>query len=296
MLSSLRLAAPRREFSVTLLGGDDLSQTTAGSLQKFANQLGVLLHILRMPTEFETRFPSAKPYSETVWRRLFLPELIPNLDRVLYLDADTIVCSDPFELLDCELDDAWLAAVASPVRGWEHHIRSIGVDPEQRYFNSGVLMMDLKAMRASRFTDEAVSAARELAGKYRFPDQDVLNRVCAGRWKKLPPKWNAFAFLWMDPQHADDSYEPLEYQMAAASPGIIHFEGSVDVKPWHFRSMHPYRHLYRELRKRTPWGQYELEGRSLTAAVLRRLPRHWQYLIANLKRRLQSGRVTTVRP
>jgi lipopolysaccharide biosynthesis glycosyltransferase len=217
--------------------------------------------------------PSIAPYGRVVWLRFLLPEVLPEVSRVLYIDADTLVVSDPAPLMGADLGGAPLGAVANVVYP-EHraHLRALGFDDYRRFLNSGVLLFDLDRFRAEGISESLLAVARDRAADLQWPDQDVLNLVFAERWHALDPRWNAQQTLWIEPALAADVLGAAAADEARASPGILHFEGPDLAKPWHTLNTHPWRGEWRATLARTPWRGIGLEDRSLTTMLLRAVP------------------------
>lgn len=289
LAASLAASRGAEVLRLTLIVGPGLGQDTIRRLEAYLTTLHLSLEYVRVPDAVVQDWPSTGSYPSLVWYRLLLPELLPEVSRVIYLDTDTLVLHSLLPLYQTELGTDLMGAVASPKTGFEDHCQRMGIDPVQGYFNSGVLLMNLEQMRREHFTRQALQAAKKAGSDTLvFPDQDLLNRVAQGRWKKLHPQWNAISYLWLDIEKVDHTYSALEYAVAAHSPVIVHFEGPVSVKPWYFRCVHPLREIYRQLRAQTPWPLRELEGRSWVAALLRPLPLQWQYGIARTRQRISG--------
>ena len=133
-------------------------------------------------------FPPGGPNYGSRWTwmslmRLAIPRLLPEERRVLYLDCDTIVRQDIGELFDLDLGGCLLAAVLEPDKSRDG----------RRYYNAGVLLMDLDALRASGKVAEMVSAANYR--RWGLPDQDVLNACCSRQTLALDPAYNATGFI-----------------------------------------------------------------------------------------------------
>lgn len=109
--------------------------------------------------------------------RLYLPRILPDEPRAIYLDADTLARTSLDELWRFDLGGAAIGAC-------------MGVADELGY-NSGCLLLDLDGLR--RIVDwtalEALAALK--LRRFRFPDQTLLNRYFAGRIAELPQKWQA---------------------------------------------------------------------------------------------------------
>ena len=163
-------------------------------------------------------------YSESIYYRLFIPSMFPELDRAVYIDCDVVLCEDISRLYFTELGDALLGAVSDEsipdVPAFCDYVRDwVGVPPEE-YFNSGVLVMNLKAMREFHIEEKFLY----LLGEYNFdtvaPDQDYLNRLCYGRVCYLDKGWN---------KQPKGNGEPLSGQF------LIHY--NMFNKPWHYRGV-----------------------------------------------------------
>lgn len=288
LATSLAMSKGHESLHVTLIIGPDLCASTVGTLTNHLSSLGIAVECVEVPKVVQQSLPLAATYPSLIWYRLLLPDLLPHCERVLYLDADTLVLQSLLPLYMRELGTDLLGAVATPTIGWEAHCHAIGLESSNGYFNSGVLLMNLELMRAENFTATALQLAHSKNNSLRFPDQDLLNMVTKGRWTKLLPKWNAVSYLWLEPQAADGMYSQLEREVAACAPAIVHFEGPHSLKPWHFRSIHPARKIYRQMRATTPWPLQELVGRTWLAGLLRQLPLRWQFRITKLKSALRS--------
>ncbi|MBV8235133.1 MAG: hypothetical protein JO075_05460 [Acidimicrobiia bacterium] len=204
------------------------------------------------------------------WQRILLAESLPEIDRVIYLDADTLVRHSVLPLWN-SLTGAPIAAVANVTEPWmESHLHSLGLEDPKDYFNAGVLVLDLAAWRAAGATDRLLGVAR--CHRRRWYDQDTLNIVFAGRWQRLHPRWNAMNSLWWWADHARRVLPEDELDAARADPSVVHFEGPPVVKPWHFLSQHPFRGEYRTTLDETHWAGQPLEERTLATRLIAKLP------------------------
>lgn len=282
LASSIAATKGREVIRFTVLCDSSLSPGPREKLYCYLKSLHFDLDLRPVAQDLIAQLPPTTSYPPPMWYRLLLPDML-NDDLVLYLDADTLVLHNLAPLFSMELGTNMLAAVAAPTFGGRTHMQALGMNPASEYFYSGMLIMNLARMRADNFSSRAISIAKDKLAVLKFPDQDVLNLAVAGRWMKLEPKWHATSFLWQDHRMRDNTYSRLEYAMATVSPAIVHFEGPKSTKPWHVRSAHPMREVYRQFREQTPWSDYKLEGRPYVAMLLRRLPLKWQYRISSLK-------------
>ncbi len=132
-------------------------------------------------------------YTKSTYYRLFIPEMFKHLDKALYLDVDIVVKGDIAKLYNTELGDNLVGAIPdSAVQNTPVFIdyveNALGVEGN-KYFNAGILLMNLKAMREFDFENKFI----DLLGKYKFrvaQDQDYLNVLTKDRVKYVDFSWN----------------------------------------------------------------------------------------------------------
>lgn len=194
---------------------------------------------------------TAHGWSPSASYRLLLPQMLPaEVKRVLYIDIDTVVFDDIGEVFDFDLAGHALAAVRDWPGSQEDLDRRIEQLGSADYFNSGLLLMDLDAWRREKLADQVWDAMVKAAGAFRFPDQDALNAVFAGRWRHLPDRWNMQRPI-MKGTASQLGFTPGEYIALALSPGMVHFTGSP--KPWAGKQRHPFNWAYWRAARNTPF-------------------------------------------
>jgi len=210
------------------------------------------------------------------WVRTVLTDALPDVDRVVYLDADTLVRHSVLPLWTA-LDGAPIAAVTNTTEpAMYEYVQSLGLSDPAEYFNAGVLVMDLAQWREEGVIERITALSRERP--LRWYDQDALNVVFAGRWRRLHPRWNAMNSLWFWTEHARRIFTDDELDTARANPAIAHFEGPHVVKPWHYLSRHPFREEYRAALAKTAWTGRSLDERTLATRAIARLPDNRQLM------------------
>lgn len=172
--------------------------------------------------------------------RILLSELLPlDVEKLIYLDSDLVVEGSLDPLYSIDISNDYLAAVSdfNDELAMNQGINS-GVD----YFNSGVMLVNLKRWRQSNFLNECLNYAIENKEKLRFPDQDILNGVLKGKWTKLDISWNVTRMFF--DRNTDDwtkEIQPL-IKNAKSNPKIIHY--TTWQKPWFYLDTHPLKERY----------------------------------------------------
>ena len=192
------------------------------------------LHLLHPTPEQLALVPSDARFPREAAMPLLLPLILPDhLDRVLFIDADTLVLDDLTPLNEVEFGDATLAAVpdaAIPTCTAPRGVKDCSryrVPPGAPYFNAGILLMEIHRWRSRNLTPLALEYLRETGDQVDFLHQEALNAVAWDQWVRLEPRWNLVASL------AGRSYGPPLPAPDVQHPAIVHFSGRF--KPW----LHP---------------------------------------------------------
>ena len=195
--------------------------------------------------------------------RLFLPTLLPeSVERVLFIDCDTIVLEDLAPLWNMDMGDKWLYGV-DDCRSAAYRT-NLGLKPEDNYINNGVLLINIKAMRDNQVEDLFLKYIRENQGDITFVDQGVQNGVISRLNKSglLHPKYNCltvfFCFNYSNLvklRKPPIPGEEAEYREAVAHPAIVHFQSCFrsGLRPWCKGCTHPFAKKYLEFKKKSPW-------------------------------------------
>jgi lipopolysaccharide biosynthesis glycosyltransferase len=245
-------------------------------LEAMARSAGGTLRFHHLDGDATAELPAIEPFGPLAWARFLLPDLLPDVERILYLDADTLVVNPIRELWETPLGGLPLAAVPNVVeRDMWRHVERLGLDP-RAVLNTGVLLMDLARMRADRSHEAVTSAATELGDRLVWPDQDACNIALEGRWLALHPRWNAQNSLWIWSDLACGVFGPDVVEEATTAPAILHFEGPSLSKPWHALCRHPWRDEYWRQLRLTPFPDVPREDDTMATRLIARLPEHQQ--------------------
>jgi lipopolysaccharide biosynthesis glycosyltransferase len=169
-----------------------------------------------------------------------LPEILADLDKVLYLDGDIIVRTDLSELYNECIDDFYAGVVPDikPTLKYKPSIlNKLNVEHHRYYFNSGMMLLNLKRMRRDDMTNRLLDYRKN--GVNFFMDQDALNVVFEDSVRYLSCRNNLLVTLQGEftlQQIAHEYSEPNEcksFSDLVASASIVHFASKE--KPWKTR-------------------------------------------------------------
>ena len=187
--------------------------------------------------------------SVAAFYRLLIPELLPEqVEKVIYLDCDLVVKGNLEQLWQTDLgenyilavQDTWILYVSSPTARLNY--KELGINPDSKYFNSGVLVINLRKWRTGEFSRKTIQYLRQNLEYIGWYNQGLLNALLVGQWGQLDPRWNFNATSFYDYSSEDylswkDSESLLSediYNRLVRYPYIVHFvseksRGSLDI-------------------------------------------------------------------
>ena len=179
--------------------------------------------------------------------RIALAELLPQrINRVIYLDCDIIVLGSLKPLWELELHGFKLAAVAEL---FNYRNEELGLGNDVKYFNSGVLVIDLSVWRREHISQQVFNFLAMHPEKIKFHDQDALNAVLFNKWLQLSEIYNLTVTHLEKFRKLSKKNVPMD-----PLPVVMHFNQSF--KAWHYQSRHPYKWIYYKYLRQTPFKNF----------------------------------------
>jgi len=163
--------------------------------------------------------------SYEAYTRILIPILLKKLDKTIYLDPDIIVLKDLNLLFNTDMGNYEIGAVVdfnpNSINLFQNAFDIKGV---KSYFNSGVMLMNLKKLRESEFTKRGLDLIKKSNKTYKFFDQDILNYFYSNNFYRIDPRWNTQLYLELSTNHYSHStLTEKEYKNCLTSPFIIHY-------------------------------------------------------------------------
>jgi lipopolysaccharide biosynthesis glycosyltransferase len=273
MLHSVAQATDGHSVHVHYLHGPEFPSRGLDGLTELVERLGGAITFHGFSDEAIAGLPSWDYIPSAMWYRIFLPDILHDVERVLYLDVDVLAVDSIVPLFDLDLSGHHVGAVTNVFTTHDlARIHAAGVDDPREYFNSGVLLMNLELMRADRVTAALRACAVDSDPIFGWPDQDALNKVLGPTRLPLHPRWNCMNSMYLYPWSVY-AFGAGRLQEALETPSLRHFEGPSVNKPWHYECTRELRHLYAEHRSQTPWPEFVPAGRTVRAIARRHLRR-----------------------
>jgi lipopolysaccharide biosynthesis glycosyltransferase len=217
--------------------------------QELADVFGAVVcyHHIEVP-EWLSELPVVQRLTKGSLMRLWLPECLSEVPRIIYLDCDVIVKTDICSLWNTNLGDCALGAVGGDTRAATTHLTKTrffeisGTEPDA-YFNAGILLLNLEKLRQNNIClyEEALTFLKKYPDTL-YPDQDALNYIFHGNYYQLPNKYNVL----VDRKTSEPKTDDVILHFAGLIKPWAYYSGPADDEYWYYLSL-------------TPWG----EGRNL---------------------------------
>lgn len=195
------------------------------------------------------------------YSRLFLGTILPNsVERVLYLDCDTLCNASLDKFYNTDLENYYCAGVIDCLS--EAYYELFQLSKKSFYCNSGVILFDLKKWRDNNMESKVADYVRSKNGYVFFMEQSVMNIVLQEKIKIIHPQNNVYtlmvAFTHKNLYRLRQQkryYSDQTIEKAIKSPTIIHLTNCFYIKgrPWIEGNEHPYKQLYIKYKAQTPW-------------------------------------------
>ena len=197
---------------------DNLSYSSLEKLTELDKSFPTIkINIIKIPDNIQNQLNKisleGNKLPVTSCYRFILADLLPSLDRIIYLDVDTLALRDLTELWRTDLEGKFIGVVKDVLINL--NVAQKIVSERKSYFNSGMLLMDLNLFRKYDICSNLIDFAIDVAEYCEYGDQDILNYYFIDGYKLLDIKWNC----------GREFLEDREKEV-----GIVHFYGLE--KPW----------------------------------------------------------------
>lgn len=200
-------------------------------------------------------------YTQTIYYRIMIPKLLPQLSKSLYLDSDIIVINDIFELYRINIENYLLGAVEDSALDKTRH-RELDIPDNEKYFNSGVLLLNICMWNKFDISEKVIEFIKNNPEKLKYPDQDAINKILCGRWYSLHHKYNYMI--------SDLDKFPFDTNNPKKDVSIIHYTTQ---KPWDYYSDNLLNNKYFYYLKKTPWKNNKYVNKNLKTIIIKKAKR-----------------------
>ncbi len=177
---------------------------------------------------------TAAHITKTSYLKFFIADLLPEVDKIIYLDGDLVITDDITALWNTPLEDKLLAAVEDVgYTYWCQHNPELKL--KFKCMNSGVMLINCKKWRETNLSAQLLACAKEHDKVGFGQDQPVLNYVCKDQIVFLPFYWNVQDTFFRDEIEIVDRKDIAACHEAKNFPKIIHY--TYVKKPWNYPFM-----------------------------------------------------------
>lgn len=194
-----------------------------------------------------------------VFARLYIPEILKEENRAIYLDCDIIVLKPLEDLYTIDLKGKSIGVILDGNKDQKSSLKRLRLHEDRSYFNAGVMIMDLKKLRENKKFIKTIDYALNPDRELQLNEQDALNIIFENDYIEIEKKWNY--------THGNSE----ENTLTIDEIGAIHFTG--DIKPWDCRNYSPYKEKYWHYLDKTPWSGVKEENKSLKNILTREMIR-----------------------
>ena len=238
------------ELSVYLLQSS-ISPKKLEDLHRFVNKkCHGKLNVVCIDRSLFANVPKCKWLSEETYYRLVSFGLLPkSMERVLWLDADMIIKGDVTELYTQDFEGNYAVVCAEDTK--KNHLR-LGLSEDHRYFNAGVILYNLNAIREHLVVQDVFDCIEEHRDHLDLMDQDVLNVLFENKVKDVDAATynnETFGFNVLGKEKMTELRDRAR---------IIHYIGSM--KPWNYKGAN-WADKY--------WWRYEMKRGGRTGAMIK---------------------------
>lgn len=235
-----------------------LKDKTIKRLNKIAERFHIALELMEINTSLLKDCPTNKKlhYADIMmYARFLLPSMLPDLDKVIYLDCDLVVNGDLKDLWNFDVNGVALAMAPDHMYKDATTLERLKMTNGE-YLNSGVIVMNLEYWRKHDVQNRVLAFIEENGTNLIYFDQDALNVTLQNERRKLPIKYDCTPYHLLRNLDNFPSEIHEEIRKARIAPTIFHYMGPT--KPWSLGSYVPGKELFKKYQRLSGWRHYAI--------------------------------------
>lgn len=249
------------EIVVTIIT-DGLSKKSRSKFFKLAAYYSQTINVVEIDVDIIRNLKTIEGYFPiSMYYRYFLPQILSEQNRVLYLDCDIMVRADLSEFYDSDLENVAGMVIVDQNCDSVAINNRLGLNGD--YFNSGVILMNLNYWRKNDIFNKLVNFAANNSSILVYPDQDALNVVLDGKVKYADYRYN-MQELWLDESMKNEihlyKWKFPELEESKKNPAIVHF--CTIRKPWFKECINPFLEEYLSYARLLPFVNFKPKYRA----------------------------------
>lgn len=243
----------------------DVKEESINLLTQIVEQYGRQIRIISFDELcFDLKINSLGRHIETIYAKLFFGR-IDGIDKILYIDSDTIINDSLHDLWEIDLEDNLIAGVETYTSCSKNKLNLSKFD---QCINDGVALINVREFRKQNILQKFQSCIAEFNGKPPLLSEGVINKVCKGKIKIIHPKYNLMSGLFDYKRdhfaNMNSYYDKNTINEAIQRPVIIHYLAAFYNRPWDVNCTHPLKDIYLFYKNKSIWKDSPLENKKLS--------------------------------
>lgn len=233
-------------YDIYILHSDLREEDEKGLTEKFSG--AARIHCIYVNSKWFSEFPETVRYPRLIYYRIFAAALLPDsLERILYLDGDTLVINSLDELyhMDFGTNDILACTHIRKILNKVNQYR-LGTKEEFPYINSGVMLMNLASLRKNQKSDEIAEYIKKHKNTLMLPDQDVITAIYGSKIGILNTMKYNLSDRMLFFYNSNPSNRKCTMEWIRENTVVIHYYGKA--KPWNNNYYGKLGIFYRELK------------------------------------------------
>ena len=175
---------------------DDVSEDNLAALKRQTDEYRWEFHPVRTPDRFlslASGLPCHLYFTKEMYYRLFVPWIMSDCERALYLDCDMLVRDSLEKLYLSDLGKNLVGAVQDVDISAKENVERLRLKGD--YFNSGMQLLQLGLIREQMSEEKMLDQIRVISEEFKliYPDQDIFNKVYDSKIQEMGSEYNYYA-------------------------------------------------------------------------------------------------------
>ena len=223
-------------YNIYILHPPDFTENSKKIFNKFESKYKDIckIYYIGMGNKFRN-LKFKRRLSIAAYYRLSLQDILPNVNKIIYLDGDTLIFGDLQELINLDMKGN---VIMGFIDDFPNSIKSFGLT-NPTVICSGVLLIDLKGLRKYNYTKKIEDFISKNKNRLFQQDQTIVNVVMQDRLGPIPPKYGVWPLnneeklkSYLSKKRFGKKYSKKLLIDAIKHPVIVHF---INKKPFKFR-------------------------------------------------------------
>ena len=244
----------------------DVSQANGSQLKAIAEQYHRDFREVKFDDiAYDLKLSNTGRHIDTIYTKVFFSR-IEGVNKMIYLDSDTVVVGSLKELWEDDLDGVYMGVVETlPTKFY----KELGLPKGHRFFNDGMAICNVAYCREHNLIKKVLKVVEDFNGNPPTLSEGALNKVCYGKVKYISLKYNLMAgLLYMCRLDAAYMSRVLHYneedlRESCEHPIVIHYLTAFYNRPWFNNCSHPYKEEYYKYKALSPWVDDPLKENKL---------------------------------